>query len=300
MRSVTLLALTVAAPTSRVAVVAVSPRDGCGADGTCPAGCALRVPGRLTDHELEQIRAAWERHDTPIIVEQLQDNHAARSDWTAEYLMNSGCSVKVADESLIAQRGSTIGELRGLREYIGGNLLGSERSGLFAFDNGGFFEQPEGKQLAGVLDTSGADAIFGDNGKLILSLGGFGSGLPWHTHYDNWLELIKGRKRWWTATHGNASIKTDITLNASDWIQRELHGDLYRHPPEGICAFTQRAGEVVLNPSLYHSTYSLDEFTLGFGRLHNDPYPRTFSQVWRQIILSTSPVPVQHSKPCQF
>ena len=51
-----------------------------------------------------------------------------------------------------------------------------------------------GRALAATLDTSGADGVMGGGGKLLLSLGAAGAGLPWHTHHDNWLELLRGEK----------------------------------------------------------------------------------------------------------
>ena len=75
-----------------------------------------------------------------------------------------------------------------------------------------------------------------------------------------------GEKRWWTAAHGNASLHFDATLPTAAWIDSALGGDPLATPPEGVCAFTQLPGEIVVVPGLQHATYNMAAYTVGYSR----------------------------------
>ena len=102
----------------------------------------------------------------------------------------------------------------------------------------------------------------------MISLGGAGSGLPWHTHGETWIATVYGRKAWFVYAPGDAgSTQRGSPLHdASAWFvhtlptlseaQRPLH-----------CV--QQPGEIVYLPAGWaHLTVNLDE-TIGAGAQSN-------------------------------
>ena len=102
----------------------------------------------------------------------------------------------------------------------------------------------------------------------MLSLGGDGSGLGFHTHADTWLGLAAGAKRWLLFEPG--SIPADDPLFPNRMLDAQ---QLLESWPNSSTAgevdtpmdCMQRAGEILYLPAGYaHATYNLGE-TVGIG-----------------------------------
>ena len=252
-----------------------------------PAGCALRLDAQVSLNELRHHVAAASR---PLLVTGLTSEHhegegsAAAFVADAQQLARStvgGASVAACDSPIFAQVGDDgDGPRRSLRDYLESIILDENTQfddSPFAFDQGAFLSSEGGRALAERLHTERADAALGSgDGRLVFSLGPKAGGLTWHFHPYSWLELLVGEKRWWTAAHGNASLHFDATLPTAAWIDSALGGDPLATPPEGVCAFTQLPGEIVVVPGLQHATYNMAAYTVGYGRQDRWPRPSSY------------------------
>ena len=54
----------------------------------------------------------------------------------------------------------------------------------------------------------------------MISLGGLGSGLPWHTHGETWIAAVYGRKAWFVYPPGSArsSQRGSPLHDANTWL----------------------------------------------------------------------------------
>ena len=93
----------------------------------------------------------------------------------------------------------------------------------------------------------------------ILSLGGEGTGVGLHSHTENWLAQVAGRKAW-------ALTKTI----GPHWRERRRHGCEWartaQQPGSGFEHCTVGEGEAIYIPTAYyHATCNLDPLTLAIG-----------------------------------
>ena len=82
----------------------------------------------------------------------------------------------------------------------------------------------------------------------MISMGGPGSGLPWHTHGETWIAAVFGRKAWFVYPPGAAgSAERGNPLDdAAAWLARTFNGlPLARRPQHCV----QQAGEIVYLPA---------------------------------------------------
>jgi hypothetical protein len=98
----------------------------------------------------------------------------------------------------------------------------------------------------------------------MLSLGGVGAGLPWHTHGETWIAVVHGRKAWFVYEHGRAgSAERGHPMDdAVEWYNRTfMHLPLAQRPLHCL----QQPGDIVYVPGGWaHLTVNLDE-TIGAG-----------------------------------
>ena len=102
----------------------------------------------------------------------------------------------------------------------------------------------------------------------MISLGGPGSGLPWHTHGETWIATVFGRKAWFVYAPGDAgSTQRGSPLHdASAWFVHTLPSLTEAERPYQC---VQQPGEVVYLPAGWaHLTVNLDE-TIGAGAQSN-------------------------------
>lgn len=91
-----------------------------------------------------------------------------------------------------------------------------------------------------------------------FTLGRNGTGSAGHTHEENWLAQVAGRKVWILASPEAAKPSEtmqpcDLLVNRQDW-------------PSGVLTCTVNPGEIIYLPNMwYHATCNLDEFTLAVG-----------------------------------
>ena len=117
---------------------------------------------------------------------------------------------------------------------------------------------PRAKEAAKTRESGGSDTWN------MISMGGSGSGLPWHTHGETWIGTVYGRKAWFIYAPGDAgSIQRGSPLqDAAGWFTNTfptLHHDM--KPLQCV----QQPGEVVYLPAGWaHLTVNLDE-TIGAG-----------------------------------
>ena len=190
---------------------------GCGADGG-PAGCV----------GAEAFRAKY-LDRAPLILSGLTEDWKARA-WTKKsFLKKYGkIELRVAPPDLVVTAGP---------EYAGEAViplarvseLVEEDGDLVVFDNsadiktdgrgthGGWqraglyqdFAVPAYPGIEGMASPSGGGLAAADEEKadtrkswVVLSYGGDGSGLPWHTHGGTWMATVHGRKRWFAYPPG--------------------------------------------------------------------------------------------------
>ena len=93
----------------------------------------------------------------------------------------------------------------------------------------------------------------------VLALGGASTGIPFHYHPAAWLELIKGRKRWWVAPAG-AKVQMNVHASPAD-------GDTLAAENPQICAFVQEEGDIVYVPDGYfHAVANELNWTVAVGQ----------------------------------
>lgn len=104
-----------------------------------------------------------------------------------------------------------------------------------------------------------------------VSIGSKGQGNIFHTHANNWLAQLQGRKRW-LVFPADAKPFDDI-------YNTRLFEPCAPRPREGwhgLTECTAKQGDVVYLPSQwYHETCSLDNFSIGVAYLRSDGYLET-------------------------
>jgi hypothetical protein len=248
--------------------------------------CELRLDARVLS--LDEIAAHTTGAHRPLVITGLTahlDGEASAAAFVeAQTFIKSaarGASVSSCDSPILALLGGN-GPRRALAEYLQHVVLDGTAfdDEPMVFDDGGFLSSADGQELATRLHTERADAALGSGGgKLVFEMATGTVGLTWHTNPRSWMELLVGKKRWFTATLGNASVHFDETLPTAAWVESALGGDPFRQPSEGVCAFTQHPGEVVFIPdSLMSATYSFG-YSVSYGRQDQRPQPNSYLQL---------------------
>ena len=152
--------------------------------------------------------------------------------------------------------------------------------GLLMFDNEWLIRQAPG--ILGDFSPPAAFAAFSprnhqaaaerkDGGKgtwNMISLGGSGSGLPWHTHGETWIATVYGRKAWFVYAPGDAdsSRRGHPLHDASMWLEHTFPSLSAEDRPMHC---VQHPGEVVYLPAGYaHLTVNLED-VIGAGAQSN-------------------------------
>ena len=262
-----------------------------------PAGCVLRLDAAQLS--LSDIKAHASEASQPLLLTRLSSHLQGQSSAAAlvtnplELAQSAagGASVSACDSPVLAQLGDDGGPRRSLRDFLEGVILNMSNHAApfddepYVFDQGGFLSSDGGRALAERLRSERADAALGvGDGRLVFSLGGRATGLTWHTHPYAWLELLVGEKRWYTATPGSMSLHVDTTLPTAAWVKSTLGGDPLAAPPAGVCAFTQRPGDIVVVPGLMRATYNLAAFTVGYGRRDGRPKPQSYEHLTHMVL----------------
>ena len=102
----------------------------------------------------------------------------------------------------------------------------------------------------------------------MISLGGLGSGLPWHTHGETWIAAVYGRKAWFVYPPGSArsSQRGSPLHDANTWLERTWPTLAEEERPLHC---VQQGGEIVYLPAGWaHLTVNLDE-VIGAGAQSN-------------------------------
>lgn len=252
-----------------------------------PTGCVLRLDA--TAISLDEIgeHARGSGAIRPLLVTGLTSNFegegsAAAYVADARRLSRSSMAngmVSTGDSPSLSKFGDADGDgpLKPLHSFLEQVVLSKSSQfddDPYIYDQGGFLQTESTSQaFVELLDTDRADAVFGaGDGRHVFSLGTRATGLNWHSHQSSWFELLVGEKRWFTSVPGNVSVHVDVTLPVASWVKGELGGDPLGKPPEGVCAFTQRPGEIVFMPGLTHATYNLAACTRSAILTHTDAF----------------------------
>ena len=195
-----------------------------------------------------------------------------RKRWTPEFLRRDPHgreSVNVQQRYALAQTGGntkTGAELPfTLGRYISEALptYAGSSNPPYVFDTKSFFTSKGGMQLlksfevSPVLDFS--KWYNTPSAEHVLALGGASTGIPFHFHPAAWLELIRGRKRWWVAPAG-AKVQMDVYASPAS-------GDMLATENPHICAFVQQEGDIVYVPDGYFHAVANDlNWTVAVGQ----------------------------------
>lgn len=226
-------------------------------------------------HGLEEVLAQFRSAGglaRPAIITGLTDNRKVRKRWTPEFLRKDPHGrepVNVQQRYALSQTGGntrmgadlpfTLGRFisEALPTYAG------SPNPPYVFDAKSFFASKGGVQLlrsfevSPVLDFSKRYHL--PNAEYVLALGGASTGIPFHYHPAAWLELIKGRKRWWVAPAG-AKVQMDVYASPAD-------SDMLAAENPEICAFVQEEGDIVYVPDGYfHAVANELNWTVAVGQ----------------------------------
>ncbi|KRW98079.1 hypothetical protein PPERSA_07304 [Pseudocohnilembus persalinus] len=92
-----------------------------------------------------------------------------------------------------------------------------------------------------------------DNVSPTFGLGRSGSGVPFHTHGQVYLELFYGQKAWFFSPPGS-NPKFDPNQSTFDWVIKN------EHIQEGVIMTIQKPGEIVyIPPEWWHATLNIGE-----------------------------------------
>jgi hypothetical protein len=236
-----------------------------------------RSPQDITPSKFE----AEYRHKKPLVFSAgLLDGWKAQSNWRKEAMMGlyGNATAKMGSSAeLVFSAGDDSVRPVPLAAAI---ERMSNDSGLLMFDNQWLIRQaPEilgdfepAPHFAGFSPRANeADVTRQDGGREtwnMISLGGSGSGLPWHTHGETWIATVYGRKAWFVYAPGDAgSTQRGSPLHdASAWF---VHTLPTLSEDERPYQCVQQPGEVVYLPAGWaHLTVNLDE-TIGAGAQSN-------------------------------
>ena len=129
---------------------------------------------------------------------------------------------------------------------------------------GQLFDQYAGEQLLSAYGGAGVSlfsSALSDMADHVLSLGRSGSGLPFHSHGQSWLELLQGHKLWLLHPPGPLPevsqpwVPESEQLPLADWLATRLR----RADPAPIVCL-QRAGDLLYLPAAWHhATFNIGE-----------------------------------------
>ena len=208
----------------------------------------------------------------PALITGLTENREVRRRWTPDFLRRDPHGrepVNVQQRHALAQTGGntktgaelpfTLGRFisEALPTYAGSS------NPPYVFDSKSFFASKGGMQLlqsfqmSPVLDFR--KWYNTPNADYVLAIGGASTGIPFHFHPAAWLELIKGRKRWWVAPAGS-KVQMDVYASPAT-------GDMLADENPHICAFVQEEGDIVYVPDGYFHAVSNDlNWTVAVGQ----------------------------------
>jgi ribosomal protein L16 Arg81 hydroxylase len=236
-----------------------------------------RSPQEITPSRFE----AEYRHKKPLVFSSgLLDGWKATSNWQKEKMIGlyGNATAKMGSSAeLVFSAGDD--SVRPVPLAAAIERMSSD-SGLLMFDNEWLIRQaPEilgdfepAPHFAGFSPRAHeADVTRQDGGRdtwNMISLGGSGSGLPWHTHGETWIATVYGRKAWFVYAPGDAGSRQrgSPLHDASTWFAHTLPTLSEAERPYQC---VQQPGEVVYLPAGWaHLTVNLDE-TIGAGAQSN-------------------------------
>ena len=227
-------------------------------------------------HGLDAVVAEMRRNGgdlvRPALLTGLTDNGAARARWTPEFLSREPHGL----EPVNAQQRYALAQAGGntrpgaalpftLRRFVEEALpaYADSENPPYVFDKT-FLKSKGGRRLlrsgAGFKVSPVLDfhKRYGDADD-VLAVGGASTGIPFHFHPASWLELVRGRKRWWVAPPG-AGLRMDVYASPAT-------SDALAAENDRICAFAQEEGDIVYVPDGYfHAVANAGNWTVAVGQ----------------------------------
>ena len=140
-----------------------------------------------------------------------------------------------------------------------------------------------------VVGKDGKDLFFhGFQGKTtpykLLSIGGSGAGIDYHTHGDTFLALLFGRKTWFIYPPGRLPSRVSRTMDLLESNWKDVSWYQAKGPKERPLVCQQKASQVLYLPQLFHHATENQGEAVGVGwqvNLEGDVVERTSRHLLR-------------------